>query len=474
VLLTELNIAPQSCKHIHLMGICGTGVGALAGMLQKRGYTVTGSDQQVYPPMSDFLAGLGIEVKSGYRPENLEPRPDLVIVGNVIRRNNPEALALAEAGIPYLSMPQALSHFFLTEKTCLVVCGTHGKTTTSSLLATMLHYAGEEPGFMIGGIVQAFKQNFNVSAGRYFVIEGDEYDTAFFDKGPKFLHYQPDIAIITSIEFDHADIYNDLEAVKTSFRKLVRIMPASGRIIANIDDEIVREIVAEASCEVIGYGLSDQAQWSFADLKVDHAKTTFIVTRNGAIFSEFASPMPGHHNAMNTLAVTAAMDEIGISPQACRESLARFPGVRRRQEVRGVRNGITVIDDFAHHPTAVKETLSALRAAYSKNRLVAVFEPRTNSSRRNIFQTDYREVFDKADEIIIKTPIPLDNIPQEQMLSSRRLADDLIKRNKKAASFDSTETIIDYLKKTAANGDVLVIMSNGGFDDIHNRLLATL
>jgi len=474
VLSTELNIAPKACQHIHLMGICGTGVGALAGMLQNKGYTVTGSDQQVYPPMSDFLAGLGIEVQSGYRPENLEPRPDLVVVGNVIRRDNPEAVALAEAGIPYLSMPQALGHFFLREKTCLVVCGTHGKTTTSSLMATMLHYAGEEPGFMIGGIVQAFKRNFNVSSGQYFVIEGDEYDTAFFDKGPKFLHYQPDIAIITSIEFDHADIYKDLEAVKTSFRKLVSIMPATGKIIANIDDATVREIVAEANCQVIGYGLSDQANWSFTDLKADQNRTTFTVTRDGTLFSEFSSPMPGHHNAMNTLAVTAVLSEIGISAQACRESLARFPGVRRRQEVRGIRNGVTVIDDFAHHPTAVKETLAALRAAYSRNRLVAVFEPRTNSSRRNIFQSDYREVFDDADEILIKSPIPLDNIPQEEMFSSSRLADDLIKRDKKAASFDSTDAIIDYIKKSATKGDVLVIMSNGGFDDIHNRLLAVL
>jgi UDP-N-acetylmuramate: L-alanyl-gamma-D-glutamyl-meso-diaminopimelate ligase len=456
------------------MGICGTGVGALAGMLQKKGYTVTGSDQHVYPPMSDFLAGLGIAVKSGYKAANLAPRPDLVIVGNVIRRDNPEALALAEAGIPYLSMPQALSHFFLTDKRCLVVCGTHGKTTTASLLATMLHYAGEEPGFMIGGIVQAFKRNFNVCSGRNFVIEGDEYDTAFFDKGPKFLHYQPEIAIITSIEFDHADIYTDLEAVKSSFRKLVGIMPASGKIIANVDDTTVREIVAEANCAVIGYGMSEQAQWSLVNLQVNHDQTTFTATKNGALFSEFTSPMPGHHNAMNTLAVTAVLDEIGISPQACRESLARFPGVRRRQEVRGVRNGITVIDDFAHHPTAVKETLSALRAAYRQNRLVAVFEPRTNSSRRNIFQTAYKEVFDKADEIIIKTPIPLDTVPKEQMFSSTQLANDLIRRNKKAASFDSTESIINYLKKTAADGDVLIIMSNGGFDDIHNRLLAIL
>lgn len=456
------------------MGICGTGVGALAGMLKKKGYIVTGSDQHVYPPMSDFLDSLGIGVKRGYHPENLNPRPDLVIVGNVIRRDNPEAVALEKAGIPYLSMPQALSHFFLENKTCLVVCGTHGKTTTASLLATMLYFIGNEPGFMIGGIVQAFKRNFNISTNRYFVIEGDEYDTAFFDKGPKFLHYRPQIAIITSIEFDHADIYSDIEAVKASFIKLVEIMPESGTIVANFDDDIVREIVSKAKCKVIGYGLSDQAQWTYTDLNIGHDKTTFTAIKDGTIFSQLTSNMPGHHNAMNTLAVTAVLDVIGIPSQDCKDSLAKFPGVRRRQEVRGIRNGITIIDDFAHHPTAVKETLSALRKAYDKNRLVAIFEPRTNSSRKNIFQTAYSQVFSQADEILIKKPIPLDSIPEDQMFSSRQLADDLALQGKKASSFDSTESIITYLKDTSQHGDVLVIMSNGGFDDIHNRLLAEL
>nr|MBF0222866.1 UDP-N-acetylmuramate:L-alanyl-gamma-D-glutamyl-meso-diaminopimelate ligase [Desulfobulbaceae bacterium] len=456
------------------MGICGTGVGALAGMLKKKGYIVTGSDQHVYPPMSDFLDSLGIGVKSSYKPENLNPKPDLVIVGNVIRRDNPEAVALENAGIHYLSMPQALSHFFLGDKTCLVVCGTHGKTTTASLLATMLHFIGNEPGFMIGGIVQAFKRNFNISPNRYFVIEGDEYDTAFFDKGPKFLHYRPQIAIITSIEFDHADIYSDLEAVKASFSKLVAIMPKSGAIVANIDDEIVRDIVSKAGCKVVGYGLSKHAQWSYTDLDIGNAQTTFTALKDGAIFAKYTSNMPGHHNAMNALAVTAVLDLIGIPSQDCTESLAKFPGVRRRQEVRGVRNGITIIDDFAHHPTAVKETLAALRKAYAQNRLVAVFEPRTNSSRKNIFQTAYAQVFSQADEILIKKPIPLDSLPEDQMFSSSRLADDLAGQGKKAASFETTDSIINYIKKTAQHGDVLVIMSNGGFDDIHNRLLSEL
>lgn len=456
------------------MGICGTGVGALAGMLKQKGYAVSGSDQHVYPPMSDFLASLDIPVMSGYQPANLVPRPDLVIVGNVIRRDNPEALALAEANIHYLSMPQALGHFFLPGKRCLVVCGTHGKTTTSSLLATQLLYTGNEPGFMIGGLVQAFQRNFNLSDGNYFVIEGDEYDTAFFDKGPKFLHYQPDIAIITSIEFDHADIYSDLEAVKASFRKLVAIMPATGTIVANVDDPIVREIIALAPCAVIGYGLSEDAQWTYSSISTGHDHTTFTARQNGTVFTELTSPMPGHHNAMNALAVTAVLDTLGISADACQKSLAKFPGVRRRQEVRGIRHGITVIDDFAHHPTAVKETLAALRAAYRESRLVAIFEPRTNSSRRNIFQTAYTEVFDQADEILIKKPIPLDNFAPEQMFSSLQLEGDLQKRHKKATSFDSTEAIIAYLQANARQGDVLVIMSNGGFDDIHNRLLTLL
>jgi UDP-N-acetylmuramate: L-alanyl-gamma-D-glutamyl-meso-diaminopimelate ligase len=469
-----LNILPESVKSIHLMGICGTGVGALAGMLQAQGFVVSGSDQQVYPPMSDFLDSLGIAVKSGYHAENLSHRPDLVIVGNVITRANPEAAALAELRIPYLSMPQALGQLFLAGKRSLVVCGTHGKTTTSSLLATLLHYLDADPGFMIGGLVQEFGRNFRIGLGPYFVVEGDEYDTAFFDKGPKFLHYQPQIAIITSIEFDHADIYADLEAVKASFRKLVAIMPSNGCLVANLDDPIVAEICREAKCPVLGYGEGQNLTWTLSELDIRPDGTSFTAHHNGVLFGLFKTRMPGRHNAMNCLAVVAVLERIGFSAEEIAKNLPRFTGVRRRQEIRGEIRGITVIDDFAHHPTAVRETLAALRAAYVGRRLLAVFEPRTNSSRRRVFQEDYVVVFDQADEVLIKEPMPIAGLPEEMRFSARQLIQDLQKRGCRASYFSDTDAIIASLSQNSKSGDVIAIMSNGGFDNIHSRLLEAL
>ncbi len=469
-----LNHCPDRINHIHLMGICGTGVGALAGMLQADGYEVTGSDQHVYPPMSDFLDRLGIRVMSGYASQNLSPRPDLVIVGNVITKINPEALALAELRIPYLSMPQALGRFFLEGKASLVVCGTHGKTTTSSMLATILYYAGCEPGFMIGGLVREFGRNFNTGSGPHFVVEGDEYDTAFFDKGPKFLHYQSKIAIITSIEFDHADIYDDLEAIKSSFRKLVASMPEDGRLIANLDDSVVREVVQDAACPVLGYGQTEGLDWVLVDLELKADGAHFKALKDGRLFGSFVCPMPGRHNAMNSLAVLVVLDQLGVLAADCGRYLKKFPGVCRRQEVRGEVDGILVIDDFAHHPTAVRETLAALRAAYAGRRLWAVFEPRTNSSRRKVFQDVYPQVFDDADEIIVKEPTPLVGIPLDQQFSAQQLIFDLQKKGCSAKLFVATEEILAYLREFAVVGDVVVIMSNGGFDNIHGRLLEVL
>lgn len=473
-LLPSLNRFPDQVRHIHLMGVCGTGMGSLAGMLKDSGYLVTGSDENVYPPMSDFLASCGIEVKTGYRPENLAPQPDLVVVGNTIRKTNPEALALAEHEIPYVSFPQALGHYFLSGKSSLVVAGTHGKTTTSSLLATLLHKAHQSPGFMIGGLVQAFGRNYNLGNGPYFVVEGDEYDTAFFDKGPKFLHYMPHIAIITSIEFDHADIYADLDAIKQSFSRLVSIMDPGGCIIACFDDPAVREVVAGAKCRVMGYGMNSDSDWTVRNLKVQPNGTFFDVVHNGELYSNCRSPMPGRHNALNALAVIAVLDLLGLDAQTITAGLSSFEGVRRRQEVRGVVNDITVIDDFAHHPTAVRETLNALRQAYLDRRLVAVFEPRTNSSRRQIFQKDYVLSFDQADRVIVRSPVPLPDFPKDQLFSSEKLAADLKERGVDALAFADTETILDHLQKTLLPGDVVAILSNGGFDNIHTRLLDIL
>lgn len=456
------------------MGICGTGMGSLAGMLRDSGYGVTGSDENVYPPMSDFLASCDIDIKQGYNAENLSPRPDLVVVGNTIRKTNPEAQALAALGIPYVSFPQALGHYFLAGKTSLVVTGTHGKTTTSSLLATLLHKAGQTPGFMVGGLVQAFGRNYNVGTSSYFVVEGDEYDTAFFDKGPKFLHYQPHIAIVTSIEFDHADIYEDLEAIKQSFAKLMAIMPKDGCVVACFDSQVVREIVGKAQCPVLSYGFDTGSDWALKNLAVKPDGTYFDVMRKGTLYSKCKSPMPGRHNALNALSAIAVLDRLGFVKEAIATGLGSFEGVRRRQEVRGVVNDITVIDDFAHHPTAVRETLTALRQAYEGHRLVAVFEPRTNSSRRQIFQLDYVSSFDQADLVLVRDPLPLINFPVDQLFSSKQLAADLRKRDIAAFSFADTDAILEYLQTRLLPGDVVAILSNGGFDNIHTRLLDLL
>lgn len=469
-----LNVAPAQCRHVHLMGICGTGVGALAGMLKAAGFLVSGSDQNVYPPMSDFLAASGIEVRSGYAPENLAPRPDLVVVGNVISRDNPEAVALAALAIPYLSMPQALAHFFIGDRTSLVVTGTHGKTTTSSLLATVLHGAGRQPGFLIGGLVQAFGRNFNLGGDRYFVVEGDEYDTAFFDKGPKFLHYRPKVAIITSIEFDHADIYADLEAVKASFRQLVGIMPPDGCLVAHLDDPVVREITAAASCRVLGYGRSPGLDWQLDRVEIGPQGTTFTVMKEGAPYGEFRSVLPGVHNSLNCLAVTAVLDHLGLAPAEIRSGLASFAGVKRRQEVRGIVRGVTVIDDFAHHPTAVRETLAALRAAYAGRRLIAVFDPRTNSSRRRVFQEAFAASFADADLVLVREPEPLLKVAAEARFSAPELVAALNGGGVAARYFPSTDEIIGYLATSCREGDVVAILSNGGFDNIHARLLVRL
>ena len=471
-LAASLNFAPKKINHIHLMGICGTGMAALAGMLQHSGYLITGSDSHVYPPMSVFLGELHIQVLNGYKAENLQPAPDLVIVGNVITRKNPEAEALAKLAIPYLSFPQALSHFYIQSRTSLVVAGTHGKTTTCSLLANSLYKAGLDPTFMIGGIVRDFGTNFRLGEGKYFVAEGDEYDTAFFDKESKFLHYRPDVAVITSIEFDHADIFSDLNAIKRSFRKFVALLPENGLLIANLDDQNVAEIAAEAPCPVEGYGLNSKQNWAIENLKLDNGLTRFTVLKDGKIWSPMAVRLAGRHNCLNSLAVCAVMNHLGVTPADIDKGLSSFAGVKRRQEVRGIENGITVIDDFAHHPTAVRETLAGLKDAYENHRLIAVFEPRTNSSRRSIFQKDYVSAFDAADLILLREPVPIEGLSRDELFSSAQLARDLTNERKlQAESHPTTDAILEKLQSILRKGDVVAILSNGGFDNIHVRLI---
>jgi UDP-N-acetylmuramate: L-alanyl-gamma-D-glutamyl-meso-diaminopimelate ligase len=473
--LHDLNHLPPQAKHIHLLGICGTGMAALAGMLKQSGYHVTGSDNAVYPPMSDFLESEGIPIGKGYGPQNLNPRPDLVIVGNVIRRENPEAVKMRELGIPHLSLPQALSEIYLKGKESIVVCGTHGKTTTASLVAWILECAGLDPGFMIGGVVKNFMKNYKLGNGPFFVVEGDEYDTAYFDKGPKFLHYRPRYVILTGVEFDHGDIYRDLEDVKSAFIRLLHIIPEEGFLLAWGEDPTVLEVLRHSKAEVETYGIDDPSfDWSVQYLEKAAEGVKFRVHRQGKALGDFSSPLLGRHNVLNMTAAVGLCHRLGLDMNAAGEALKTFQGVKRRQEIRGVKRGITIIDDFAHHPTEVRETVAALKAAYPENRLVAVFEPRSNTSRQRFFQETYVSSFDGADFVALREPPDPEKFPPKSRFSSKELAQGLKAKGKEARAFDTTDQLIDFLVNFGKPGDLFLIMSNGGFDNIHQRLLELL
>jgi UDP-N-acetylmuramate: L-alanyl-gamma-D-glutamyl-meso-diaminopimelate ligase len=468
------NRIPKEVRRIHIIAICGTGMGALAGMLKEAGFEVSGSDHHVYPPMSTFLSGLGIEIADGFSPENLSRRPDLVIVGNAVSRDNPEIVAMFEMGLPFCSMPEALNRFFVAGKGALVVVGTHGKTTTSALLAWVLAMAGLAPGFMVGGILKNFGRNFNVGHGSYFVVEGDEYDTAFFDKGPKFLHYTPSRAILTSVEFDHADIYRDLDHVKQSFSKFVSQMPVEALLVGYDGDPIVQQMLTQAPCWTASYGYEERSPWRLRNVRVDPPWTSFEVVKRGELFGSFKTPLIGRHNLLNTLAVIAVSDDLRIPAEIIARALETFEGVKRRQEIRGIKRDIIVMDDFAHHPTAVRETLAAVKDFYADRRVIAVFEPRTNSSMRDVFQDTYANSFDAADMICVRKPPLLQKIPEGQRFSSEKLVEALKATGKDAHYFPDTESIIDYVAKEARPCDIVLIMSNGGFENIHERLLDKL
>lgn len=459
------------------MGVCGTGMAALAGMLKEKGFHVTGSDQNIYPPMSLFLEKLSIPILKGYDKKNLDPPPDLVIVGNVITRDNPEAVALARLGIPYLSFPQALRVFAMGTKRSIVVSGTHGKTTTSSLVAWFLEKAGMDPGFMIGGMPLNFQTNFKLAGGAYYVVEGDEYDTAFFDKGPKFLHYNPWATILTSIEFDHADIYRDLDHVVQSFRKLIRITPSDGILIAHGDDPVIAREIGKAPCPVLTYAFEGPAHWHVLAMKDEGPLTRLTVEKAGGVSGsqktrriEVSTPLYGRHNMENLLGAVALADFIGIPHQTIADAAKSFMGVKRRQEKIVEKRGICVLDDFAHHPSAVKKTIDAVKKRYKGRRLIAVFEPRSNSSRRNIFQNAYTNALDQADFIFIPEPPLMEKIPPAERFSSIGLVRDLRERGIRARYFPNTGELLEGLLGEVHPGDVVLIMSNGAFDHLHQRL----
>ena len=474
LLSPALNTIPPDPKRIHLMGICGTGMASLAGILKHKGYSVTGSDENVYPPMSNFLESLSIPIFRGYSPENLSFMPDLVIVGNVITRHNPEAIGLSQISIPYVSLPQALGHFAMKDKRSIVVCGTHGKTTTSALAAWMLEKSGMDPSFMIGGILNNFQRNFKLGDGPDFVIEGDEYDTAFFDKGPKFLHYNPWITILTSIEFDHADIYRDLEHVIESFRRLIDLIPPDGLLIYNMDDPVITAEVKRARCPVISYGLHADGNWKAVDIAIRDGLTQMKILRDGNEYASLTTPLYGLHNISNLLGVAALSQHMGIDVLTLSEAAMTFMGIKRRQEIRGERRGVLILDDFAHHPTAVEKTIQAVKDRYTGRRLIAVFEPRSNSSRRNVFQERYGLSFDKADLIFIPEPPMMEKIPAGERFSSMKLVRSLNNRGLKAFYCPDYDNLLQEILKRVHRDDAILIMSNGPFDNIHDRLLERL
>ncbi|MDI6853606.1 MAG: UDP-N-acetylmuramate--L-alanine ligase [Deltaproteobacteria bacterium] len=464
----------ESRLHVHLLGICGTGMAALAGILKELGHTVTGSDEHVYPPMSTFLEALGIPLQNGYRPENLMPVPDAVVVGNVIRRENPEAQAVMEQNLPRLSLPEALNRFLVGNRQSIVVTGTHGKTTTTALIAWLLKATGRDPGFMVGGIAKNFSSNYRVGTGPYVVLEGDEYDTAFFDKRPKFIHFQPRLAVLTSVEFDHADIYADLDAVKKAFAAFLAQIPAASTILACGDAPLVKELSSHARARVEFYGLKEDATWRAANISWENGGARFTLLKRDTPWGDFFVPLLGAHNVLNATAALAVMAGVGASAAELQAALQGFQGVKRRLEKACERHDILVLDDFAHHPTEVAATLAAVRRGYPGRRLLAAFEPRTNTSRRKIFQEPYAAAFKEADLILVREPPDLWKVPEEEQFSSRQLVQDLIAGGKEAFYFPETDHLLHSLRREVRPGDVVVVMSNGSFDNLVARFCEAL
>jgi UDP-N-acetylmuramate: L-alanyl-gamma-D-glutamyl-meso-diaminopimelate ligase len=451
---------------------------SLAGMLQARGHKVTGSDEHIYPPMSTMLESLSIPTMSGYKGENVST-PDCVVVGNAIPRGNPELEEVLSRRLVYRSQAEVVKEEFIRGRRSLVIAGTHGKTTTTSLAAWVIDQCGLNPSFLVGGVVQNFGVSFRVTDSGYFIIEGDEYDTAYFDKGPKFMHYLPEIAVVNNIEFDHADIYKDLDAVKLAFRRLINLVPGNGRLIAGWDSPHVRDVVASFGANLFTqletFGTCEDAKWQARDIRYADGMTHFKMFREGAAWAEFQTPIIGEFNVRNCLAVIIAADAWGADRNAIADALASFQSVRRRCEVRGEVNGITVIDDFAHHPTAVRETLTALRTKYAGRRLVAVFEPRSRTSCHATFQNLYVDAFAPADYVIVSRVYDAQRAAEMGgVLDIEKLIEDVAATGKPSQAITDVDDIVEQLRKEVRSGDVIAIMSNGAFGGIHERLLTAL
>lgn len=468
-------------EHIHLIGVGGSAMAALAGMLAERGYRVTGSDVNVYPPASTLLASLNIHYNEGFSEQNLQPPPDLVVVGNVIARGNPEAEYMLEQHLPYKSMPEVLKEFFLPGHRSIVVSGTHGKTSTTSLLAWILQVAGRRPNFFIGGMAENFGRSYGLGGGEEFLFEGDEYETAFFDRGPKFFHYRPDELILTSLEFDHADIYADLDAIRLQFRRLVNLVPRNGRIVACVDSTAgeVRSCIERAFCPVETYALDAEADWRAGDIEFTEGETRFRIVFRGREIANVRTPLAGRHNVLNAIAAIAIAHGRGVSGEAIAEALLTYRSVRRRLEVKGEADGVLVVDDFAHHPTAIRETIAAARARWMsgaprRGRLWAVVEPRSNTMRSKVFESALPDALAAADEVVFGPVHRAHLLSDDRRLSPERVAQALAARGKRAQACASAAEIAAHVAAHAAAGDLVLVMSNGDFDGLCSRLLESL
>ncbi|HTI43436.1 MAG TPA: UDP-N-acetylmuramate:L-alanyl-gamma-D-glutamyl-meso-diaminopimelate ligase [Vicinamibacterales bacterium] len=469
-------IPDPGSRVIHLIGICGTAMATLAALLKRRGYDVRGSDQNVYPPMSDFLAAEGIRTMTGYSADHIGSDVDIVVVGNAISRGNAELESVLERKIRYCSLPEAVRDHFLWGARSVVIAGTHGKTTTTSLTGWLLTYGRLDPTVLVGGIALNFGDggsSYRVGAGRDFVIEGDEYDSAFFDKTAKFLKYLPDVAVINNVEFDHVDIYADLDAVLLAFKRLVNLVPRNGLLLLGADSPHAAGLARSAVSPLETFGTSADVDWKATDIKAVDGLTHFNVHRRGELFGRFASPLLGVHNVRNAVAAIAVGNYVGVPAADLQDGLRAFKGIKRRLEVVGRADGVTILDDFAHHPTAVDETLAALRTGYPDRRIWAIFEPRSASSCRRVFQADFARAFGAADEVVVAA-VFRSSLPESERLSAEQLVDDLRARKQRARYIPAVDDIIRTIVDEHRDGDIVVLMSNGGFGGIHRKLLQAL
>lgn len=469
-----MSIKLKEKAHVHFMGICGTAMASLAGLLKSRGYHVTGSDQNVYPPMSTQIENLGIKIMQGFKRENLIPKPDLVIVGNVISKKYDEAQALLESDIPFTSLPQAMGDMVIEDRHSIVISGTHGKTTTTSLVSFIAESLNLKPGFMIGGIAKNFSKSYQLPQGDWFIIEGDEYDTAFFDKVPKFIHYKPRSVILTSIEFDHADIYRDLEHVKDAFRMLMKLIPGGGCLVYHHDDLNIKSILNDCKAEkLIGYGSTNKADCFAQNIQIEKEFTKFQVNFKGSIYN-IETNLLGDYNIKNILAAFALSQSLGWDVQKVIKAIAEFQGVKRRQEIIGKPRDITVIEDFAHHPTAVRETILSIQKRFPNAHVFSIFEPRSATSRRKVFQKEYIEAFKNANSVILPPAFNQSTIDEADRFSVESLVQDLKNLGTDAQICANVDLIVENIRSRAKSGDVVLIMSNGGFDGIYEKMLKAL